>query len=93
LKFINAVFAIFWKDFLGERRTHEILAAMLVFTLIVILIFVFAFNLSVETRRSAATGVIWVTLCFADRAMKYTKCSMTPMLFQTQSQECKAWNR
>ena len=59
-----AIFAIFWKDLLGEKRTREILSAILVFGLIVILIFVFAFNFSVETRHSAAAGVIWVTLCF-----------------------------
>jgi heme exporter protein B len=61
----NAVFAIFWKDLLAEKRTREILGAILVFSLIIILIFVFAFNFAVETRRNAAAGVIWVTLCFA----------------------------
>ena len=65
MNFLRAVGAIFWKDMLGERRTREVLASMLVFALVVVLVFVFAFNLSVETRRSAATGVIWVTLCFA----------------------------
>lgn len=63
--FIDVVLAIFWKDLLAERRTREILGAMLVFALIIILIFVFAFDLSVETRRNAAAGVIWVTLCFS----------------------------
>jgi heme exporter protein B len=63
--FFKVVFAIVWKDLLGERRTREILGAMLVFALIIVLIFAFAFNLSVESRRNAAAGVIWVTLCFA----------------------------
>lgn len=63
-RFFAAIFAIFWKDMLGEKRTREILSAMLVFALIVILIFVFSFNFSVETRHTAAAGVIWVTLCF-----------------------------
>ena len=62
--FTNAVLAIFWKDLLAERRTREILGTMLVFALTVILVFVFAFDLSVEMRRKAAAGVIWVTLCF-----------------------------
>lgn len=61
----NAVMAIFWKDLLAERRTREILGTMLVFALTVILVFVFAFDLSVEMRSKAAPGVIWVTLCFA----------------------------
>lgn len=63
--FINTVTAIFWKDLLAERRTRETLGTMLVFALTVILVFVFAFDLSVETRRQAAAGVIWATLCFA----------------------------
>lgn len=64
-QFTNVVFAIFWKDLLAEKRTREILGTMLVFALTVILIFVFAFDLSVEMRSKAAPGVIWVTLCFA----------------------------
>lgn len=64
-QFFKAVAAIFWKDLLAERRTREILGAMLVFALVIILIFVFAFDLSVEMRRQAAAGVIWVTLCFS----------------------------
>ena len=63
--FMRTVAAIFWKDLLGEKRSREIIASMLVFALVVILIFVFAFNLSVETRRTAAAAVIWVTLCFS----------------------------
>lgn len=63
--FVDVVFSIFWKDLLAERRTREILGTMLVFALTVILIFVFAFDLSIEMRSKAAPGVIWVTLCFA----------------------------
>ena len=65
--FVNVVLAIFWKDLLAERRTREILGAMLVFALVIILIFVFAFDLSVETRRDAAAGVIWVTCASPER--------------------------
>ncbi len=64
-RFFDAILAIVWKDLLAERRTREIMGAMLVFALTVILIFIFAFDLSVEMRRKAAAGVIWVTLCFA----------------------------
>lgn len=65
MKFVNAVRAIVWKDLLSEKRTIAALGAMVVFALIVILIFVFVFDLAVDLRRSAAAGVIWVTLCFA----------------------------
>ena len=64
-QFFNAVLGIFWKDLQAESRTREIFGAMLVFALTIILIFVFAFDLSVEMRQKAAAGVIWVTLCFA----------------------------
>jgi len=63
--FLNTVLAIFWKDLLAERRTREILGAMLVFALTVLLVFVFAFDLAVDMRSKTAPGVIWVTLCFA----------------------------
>lgn len=65
MRFFKVVRAIVWKDLLSEKRTIAALGAMLVFALIVILIFVFAFDLAVDLRRSAAAGVIWVTLCFA----------------------------
>ena len=64
MPFLDSVLAIFWKDLLAERRTREILGTMLVFALTVILVFVFAFDLSVEMRLKGAAGVIWVTLCF-----------------------------
>jgi len=63
--FLNTVLAIFWKDLLAERRTREILGAMLVFALTVLLVFVFAFDLAVDMRSKTAPEVIWVTLCFA----------------------------
>ncbi|KAF0109978.1 MAG: heme exporter protein B [Chloroflexi bacterium] len=65
MDYIRVILTIFWKDILAERRTREILSAMLVFALVVILLFVFAFDLSPETRRNTAAGVIWVTLCFS----------------------------
>jgi len=65
LKFIKAVYAIFSKDLINEKRTFETLGSMLVFALIVVLIFLFSFDLSVGLRKEAASGIIWVTLCFA----------------------------
>jgi heme exporter protein B len=65
MKFLKAVWAIFYKDLLNEKRTLVTLGSMLVFALIVILIFLFAFDLTVGLRKETASGVIWVTLCFA----------------------------
>ncbi len=65
MKFLKAVWAILYKDLLTEKRTFAMLGSMLVFALIVILIFMFAFDLAVGLRKEAASGIIWVTLCFA----------------------------
>jgi heme exporter protein B len=65
MKTLGVILAILWKDLLAERRTREILSATIVFALVVILIFVFAFDLSAEARQAAAPGVIWATLCFS----------------------------
>ena len=65
MKFPKAVWAILHKDLLNEKRSFVTLGSMLVFALIVILIFLFAFNLAAGLRKETASGVVWVTLCFA----------------------------
>lgn len=63
--YLRAVGAIVRKDFTAELRSRELLGAMLVFALLVILIFNFALELDVRTRRSITAGVLWVTFAFA----------------------------
>ncbi|MCE1254400.1 MAG: heme exporter protein CcmB [Anaerolineae bacterium] len=65
MSFFKAVWVILHKDLLNEKRTFVTLGSMLVFALIVILIFLFAFNLAAGLRQETACGVIWVTLCFS----------------------------
>ena len=65
MRYFKAVAAIIEKDLINEKRTFVTLGATLVFALIVILIFLFAFDLAVGLRMEAASGVIWVCLCFA----------------------------
>ncbi len=65
MKYIRAILAIVAKDLLNEKRTFVTMGAMLVFALIVVLIFLFAFDLTVGLRTEAAPGIIWVTLCFS----------------------------
>jgi len=65
LNYISVVWAILRKDLLNEKRSFVTLGAMFVFSLIVILVFLFAFDLAVNLRSQAATGIIWVTICFA----------------------------
>src|SRR5512134_1580893 len=63
--FLRAMWAVVWKDLAAEFRSRELLSAMLVFSLLVILIFNFALELDVKTRRSVTAGVLWATFAFA----------------------------
>jgi heme exporter protein B len=63
--FGRAVLAIAWKDLAAEFRSRELLSGMLVFALVVIVIFNFALELDLSTRRTVTAGVLWVTFAFA----------------------------
>lgn len=65
MSFWRKVIAITWKDALSEMRTREIVFSVLVFTLLVIVIFNFAFGASQGTMRLVAPGILWVTFAFA----------------------------
>lgn len=53
------------KDFLVERRSKEVFTTMMVFALIVIVIFSFAFEPTAEETRRIAGGLLWVAFTFA----------------------------
>ncbi|MBC7242334.1 MAG: heme exporter protein CcmB [Anaerolineae bacterium] len=61
----QAVWAIVKKDILAELRTKETLSMMLIFVLLAVFIFNFAFDLRVENVREVAPGVMWVAFVFA----------------------------
>ncbi|MBI2847101.1 MAG: heme exporter protein CcmB [Chloroflexi bacterium] len=63
--FFRQVGAILWKDLAVELRTKDILSSMLVFGLIVLVIFNFAFELRGENLILVAPGVLWVAFVFA----------------------------
>ena len=65
MRFWYKVIAITWKDTLSEMRTKEIISSVLVFTLLVIVIFNFAFGANPETISLVAPGILWVTFTFA----------------------------
>lgn len=65
MSFWRKVLAITWKDALAETRTKEIVSAVLVFTLLVIVIFNFAFGTSQDVIKLVASGMLWVTFAFA----------------------------
>lgn len=59
------VMAIVGKDIATELRTKEMFSAMFVFSLLIIFIFNFAFDLRAENVQTLAPGVLWVAIVFA----------------------------
>jgi heme exporter protein B len=64
-RYLGQVAALVWKDLVAERRTKEILSAMLVFGLLVVLIFNFAFDLQRIELNLIGPGILWVAFTFA----------------------------
>jgi heme exporter protein B len=65
MSYLRKVLAIVAKDVVAELRTREMLSSMFVFSLLVILIFNFTFDLRAENQRTLAPGVLWVAIAFA----------------------------
>jgi len=62
---LSKVFAIVWKDILSELRTREIVVSVLVFAILIIVIFNFAFDSGKDAIGLVAPGILWVALTFA----------------------------
>jgi len=65
MTFWRKAIAITGKDVLSEMRTKEVIFSVLVFTLLVIVTFNFAFETSQQTIALVAPGMLWVTFAFA----------------------------
>jgi len=65
MRLLSKALVIAWKDILSETRTREIISSVLVFAILVIVIFNFAFSGSQQTMVSLAPGMLWVTFAFA----------------------------
>lgn len=63
--YFRKVWAIARKDLLIELRSRDVLSTAVVFTLLVLLIFNFALELTGDTVRAVAPGILWVTFIFA----------------------------
>jgi heme exporter protein B len=61
---LKRVFVIFWKDALIELRTKEVITSILVFSLLVLVIFNFAFGARSEVNELVAPGILWVAITF-----------------------------
>jgi heme exporter protein B len=65
LKFFRQVLAIVQKDLAAELRTKENLSAMIVFSLLVLVIFNFAFELQGLDITVVGSGVLWTAFTFS----------------------------
>ncbi len=65
MRFVRQVIAIVSKDLTAELRTKENLSAMIVFALIVLVIFNFAFELQDVDLTVVGAGVLWVAFTFS----------------------------
>lgn len=65
MSFLKKAIVITRKDILSEMRTKEIIFSALLFALLVIVTFNFAFGGSQESLRLLAPGILWVTFTFA----------------------------
>lgn len=65
MRYWSKVIAITWKDMLSELRTRETIPSVVVFAILVIVIFNFAFDPNQETLGLVAAGILWVTFTFA----------------------------
>jgi len=63
--FWKKVAAITWKDALTELRTKEVVFTVLVFAILVIVIFNFAFGTTSEAVALVGPGILWVTFAFS----------------------------
>ncbi|MBV9168919.1 MAG: heme exporter protein CcmB [Chloroflexi bacterium] len=64
-RFFRQLRTLVWKEFLVELRARETAVAGVVFAVLVLVVFSFAFDLRVETAAQVAPGVLWVTVTFA----------------------------
>jgi heme exporter protein B len=65
MKFWAKVFAIARKDTLSEMRSREIISSVLMFALLVIVIYEFAFGSNPDNIKIIAPGMLWTTFVFA----------------------------
>jgi heme exporter protein B len=63
--FLGKAIIIMWKDILSELRTRDVAISVLVFALLVIVVFNFAFEPGTEQMELVAPGILWVSFTFA----------------------------
>ncbi len=62
---LTQIWSILRKDLLIELRSKELIVSMAVFSLVVVVVFNFAFDPGTMQLQNAAPGILWVALIFA----------------------------
>ena len=62
---MHKIWSIIRKDIVTEIRTKELFSSMLLFSLLIIVVFNFAFGFSVELLNIAAPAMLWIAFTFA----------------------------
>ncbi|MCL2140949.1 MAG: heme exporter protein CcmB [Dehalococcoidia bacterium] len=65
MSFFSQVLAVARKDIISELRTREIISSVLVFAILVLVIFNFAFEPDQALLSEIAPGIIWVAFVFS----------------------------
>ncbi len=64
-EYLSQIRAIVAKDIATELKTRELFSSMFVFAVLVMLIFIFSVNLSIEKANEVGPGILWVAILFA----------------------------
>ncbi len=62
--FVRPLAAIVWRDIVLETRSKDIVVSLLVFSLLVVVVFNFAIEITPHTAALVAPGVLWVAISF-----------------------------
>lgn len=61
----SAVWSIIYKEWMVESRSKQVIGSMIVFSLLVIVVFSFAFDPTNHLMRNVFPGIIWVMIVFS----------------------------
>jgi heme exporter protein B len=65
MRFLRQVLVVAFKDLRAEMRTKEAVNASFAFSLVILLLFSFAFDPSAEVMKEISGGLLWIAFAFA----------------------------
>lgn len=65
MRFVRQIFTVALKDLRSEFRTKEAVNASVSFSLVILILFSFAFDPSAESTREFSGGLLWIVYAFA----------------------------